>query len=206
MTAPHEPPASVQVEERLDSTQVRLPTSEKNLLVFVMRTFIKSGVIPSVLGGIVLAPWIFGLIEGSALGSLYGGVNMASMILIGCLILTLTSVLVLHAMVQKICSLLETRLYPTQLTLSPHEVRLRHGLEPVKKIPSVSLRAIRRSPKDGHGLEVILQDGSVLTIGRGQPAEILDWLEVRLREHLESLRPRQGSPREVPRGLQDLCQ
>jgi len=199
------PPEGVWVEQRLDGLQVRLPTAERSLLILAMRLFVKSGKTAAFVAGLFFSPWIFTLIEGSPLGTLYGGVTMASLVAGLCLFLNLLSLWLLHAVAEKIIADLQLRLYPTALIISPHELSLRRSLQPAQMIPSVALRGVRQAA-DGRCLEVFLDDGSAVAIGRDQAPEILTWLEQQLRAHISSLRDRQGAAAEVPRALQDLRQ
>ena len=127
------------------------------------------------------------------------------MFMVLCLLLTLLSIWLLYRLTAMIIVYLRLRLYPTELIISPHEVSFKNGIDPLKTLPSVSLMGVRRA-RDGDCLEVLLTDGAVVEIGRGQAPEILDWLEVQLREHISSLRDRQGAAAEIPRALQDLRQ
>lgn len=199
------PPEGVWVEQRLDGLQVRLPTAERSLLILAMHLFVKSSKVASFVAGWFIGAWSFTLIEGSPLGTLYGGVTMASLVLVLCLCLSLLSIWLLHAVGKRIIADLQLRLYPTELIISPHELSLRRSLQPAQKIPSVTLSGVRQAA-DRRSVEVILNDGSAVAIGRDQAPEILTWLELQLREHISSLRVRQGTAHEVPRALQDLRQ
>ena len=210
MTTPSDPstsapPEQLWVEPRLDGLRVRLPTAERGLLILAWRIFVRFGKAASFVAGLFIGPWLFTLIEGSPLGTLYGGVGMASLVMVLCLLLTLLSIWLLYRLTAMIIVYLRLRLYSTELIISPHEVSFKNGIDPLKTLPSVSLMGVRKA-RDGHCLEVLLTDGAVVELGRGQAPEILEWLEVQLREHISSLRDRQGAAAEVPRALQDLRQ
>ena len=199
------PPARVRVEPRLDGIQVQLPTAERNRLVSAMQVFINSSRLISFFSSLILGPCLFTLIERSALSTLYGGVDMASKMIGLCIFLTALGFWLLHSQAENLMGYLLQRLSPTELIIAPHELRLKRGIRPVKKLPSVSLRGVRRAV-DGRSVEVFLADGSVVAIGRGHSTEILEWLEGQLREHISNLRTRQGAANEVPRALRELRQ
>ena len=197
-------PEGVWVEHRLDGLQVRLPTTERNLLVLCMRLFVTLGRGASLIASLFLGPWIFTAIEGGPIGALYGGVNMASLVLGTCFALTVLATGLLYTLVSKTITRLQEQLYPTELIISPHALLVHHTFQSPQKIPSVSLKGVRQT--DGRSLEILLDDGTVVELGRGQRAEILSWLEAQLRAHITRLRTRQGEAHEVPRALQELRQ